>query len=162
MIYKEIFNVLNKYKIRYVVVGGVAVLLHGFERFTKDLDLMVDLDEKNLAKIYEAFKKIGYKPKVPVTKEQFMNKKERKKWQKEKGMIVFSFVKNDPPFYIVDMFVDEPIPFSAVYKNRINIHVEKVKIPLISMDHLRILKQKAGRAQDLIDLVQLNAIKEMK
>lgn len=162
MFYGEVFKALNKAKVKYVVAGGTAVVLHGYERHTHDLDLMIFLEKKNLDKAFDAFKSIGYMPKVPVTKEQFTDEKQRSRWKKEKGMIVFSFVQRKPPFHLVDMFVDEPIPFETIYKNRVEAKVKGMTIPIISLDHLLKLKKWAGRDVDLIDITQLEAIKEIK
>ena len=156
MLYGEVFKALNKAKVKYVVAGGVAVILYGYERLTKDLDLIVFLEDKKLNKFYEALINLGYQPKVPVKKEQFIDPKQRKRWQKEKGMIVFSFCHTKPPFKVIDMFIQEPFPFAEIYKKRFEIEIERIKIPLISINQLRILKQQAGRPHDLIDLVQLN------
>ena len=68
MFYGEVFQALNKAKVRYVVAGGIAVVLYGYSRLTKDLDLIVFLSRDNLDAFFEALKKIGYNPKVPVTK----------------------------------------------------------------------------------------------
>jgi len=162
MFFGDVFRALNKAKIKYVVAGGVAVVLHGYQRLTQDLDLIVFLEKENLDRFYEALRKIGYGPKVPVTKEQFIDEKERKKWQKEKGMIVFSFVYKDPPFPIIDMFVDEPFSFEILYKKRVEVRIGAVDVPLISIQHLKKLKKKAARPQDLIDIVQLEAIQRRK
>ena len=162
MFHGEVFKALNKAGVRYVVAGGVAVVLYGFLRYTKDVDLIVHLEEKNLTKLFDALLKIGYHPKVPVTKEQFIDAKTRKRWQKEKGMIVFSFYHKNDPLKAVDMFVEEPIQFSLLYKKRTIIRHEGVAVPLISLEHLRILKKRAGRAHDLDDLEQLDAIKKFE
>ena len=162
MFYGKEFKSLNKAKVKYVVAGGVAVVLYGFLRYTKDVDLIVHLEEKNLTRLFDTLLKIGYRPKVPVTKDQFIDAKTRKKLQKEKGMIVFSFYHKSNPFKAIDMFVKEPIKFSSLYKKRCKIRVEGIIIPLISLDHLRILKKRAGRAHDLDDLDQLDAIKKIK
>ncbi|HBR14375.1 MAG TPA: hypothetical protein DD723_02380 [Candidatus Omnitrophica bacterium] len=159
--YDHVIKTLNKAGVKYVVAGGVAVVLYGYPRFTRDLDLIVLLEEKNLSKFYDALGKIGYVPKVPVTKEQFMDKKQRKRWQKEKGMVVFSFVQKDPPFELIDMFVDEPIKFSDLYEKRKKAKIRDMVVPLISIDHLKKLKLKAARPQDLIDVVQLDAMQRM-
>ena len=159
--YDHVIKTLNKAGVKYVVAGGVAVVLYGYPRFTRDLDLIVLLEEKNLSKFYDALGKIGYVPKVPVTKEQFMDKKQRKLWQKEKGMVVFSFVQKDPPFELIDMFVDEPIKFSDLYEKRKKAKIRDMVVPLISIDHLKKLKLKAVRPQDLIDVVQLDAMQRM-
>lgn len=162
MFYGNVFRALNKAGVKYVVAGGVAVVLYGFLRYTKDVDLVVHLEENNLARLFDALLKIGYHPKVPVIKEQFIDAKIRKRWQKEKGMIVFSFYHKNDPFKAIDMFVEEPIRFSLLYKNRTIVKSEGVRVPLISLDHLRILKKRAGRPHDLDDLEQLNAIKRFK
>ncbi len=115
MNYEKVFKALNKAKVKYVVAGGVAVVLHGYRRHTDDLDLIVFLQKENLEKLFDTVRSAGYSPKVPVLKEQFTDARTRERWKKEKGMIVFSFVENDPPFNLIDMFVDEPISFKALY-----------------------------------------------
>ena len=75
-------------------------------------------------------------------------------------MIVFSFMEKTPPHKSIDMFVDEPIPFDEVYKKSIKAKIKDLTVPLISIDHLRELKEKARRPQDIIDIVQLEVIKE--
>ena len=162
MFYGDVFKALNKAKVKYVVAGGVAVVLHGYKRLTEDLDLIVWLEEKNLDQLFNALVKIGYMPKVPVTKDQFKDKKERERWKKEKGMIVFSFCKKDPPFNLIDIFVDEPIRFDVVYKNRFMGKFNNISIPLVSIDHLIRLKEQAGRAVDLNDIAQLVEIKRIR
>lgn len=78
MFYEEIFRELNRRKIDYVVVGGVAVVMHGVVRLTADLDLMVHLEEKNLTKFVEVMNELGYKPKVPVKAESFIDPENRR------------------------------------------------------------------------------------
>ena len=160
--YEEVFKALNKAKVKYVIAGGVAVVLHGFMRMTNDLDLIVFLQEQNLGKFFDALKSAGYMPKVPVTKEQFQDHKQRSRWKKEKGMIVFSFVHRNPPFEMIDMFVDEPIKFEEIYKLHEKIRLKGILVPVIAVDHLIRLKQKASRLKDLDDIVQLKHIKEFR
>ncbi len=162
MFYGEVFKALNKARVKYVVAGGVAVVLYGYVRNTGDLDLIVFLEGKNLKLFFNALKTVGFLPKVPVTQEQFSDAKQRNQWKKTKGMIVFSFVYKDPPFQLIDMFVDEPIAFRDLYQKKKNIRVEGITIPLISIAHLIKLKKKAGRNKDLDDIVQLNEIKRIK
>lgn len=49
-IFQKVFTVFNKEKIKYLVAGGVAVNLHGYMRFTGDIDILVLLEENNLKK----------------------------------------------------------------------------------------------------------------
>lgn len=159
--FKDIFKILNKAQVKYVVAGGVAVVMHGYRRFTQDLDLIVYLEKRNLEKLFDALINAGYLPKVPVTREQFSDDEIRNSWKKTKGMIVFSFVQKNPPFNLIDMFVDESIIFDEVYKQRVETKIGQIKVPILSIDHLIKLKKKAGRGKDLDDIVQLKAIKKM-
>ena len=162
LFYGNVFKALNKARVKYVVAGGVAVVLHGYMRVTGDLDLIVLLEQKNLEKFYDTLAKIGYIPKRPVTKEQFSDAKMREQWKKDKGMIVFSFCHKKPPYQLIDMFVDEPIPFTEIYKQKTNVKAYGTAIPIIGIDHLVKLKRNAGRGKDLDDIVQLNAIKRIQ
>ena len=64
--YLGIFKELNKKKIRYIVVGGMAVNFHGIPRMTYDIDLLLDLEDSNLKKFIHLMKKWEFKPKVQV------------------------------------------------------------------------------------------------
>ncbi len=160
LVYEDVFKVLNHARIKYVVAGGVAVVLHGFPRYTGDLDLMVYLDEKNLGRFFDALGKVGFLPKVPVKKEEFQDESTRKRWKKEKNMIVFSFQNRQPPFRLIDMFVDEPLRFSDVDRKALRVRYGRVNIPIMAIEHLIELKNAAGRGKDLEDIVQLRAIQE--
>ncbi len=160
--YKDVYKALNKAKVKYVVAGGVAVVAHGFTRNTFDLDLIVWLEGNNLEKMFDALYKIGYRPKVPVTKDQLKDKKQREKWRKEKNMIVFSFFHLRDPLKLIDMFITEPFPFAQISKKAIKATVQGITIPIISLEHLKILKQRAGRQKDLLDLVNLQEIERIK
>ena len=77
--YSELFAAFEKAKIRYLVVGGVAVVLHGFLRATADLDLIIALDPENVEKFLRLMKELGYKPRVPVSIDDFASPEQRKK-----------------------------------------------------------------------------------
>ena len=47
MFFLEFFRALEREGVRYLVVGGVAINLHGAERMTSDVDLMLALDAEN-------------------------------------------------------------------------------------------------------------------
>lgn len=112
--FESLFSGLNKAKVRYLVVGGIAVNLYGIERATADIDLVVDLEEGNLNRFIASMKELNFKPKVPVKLEDFANKEKRDVWIKEKGMLVFSLFDPENPFFLLDIFVEIPFNFSAV------------------------------------------------
>ena len=157
--FEKLFSALNKGKVRYLVVGGIAVNLYGIERATADIDLVVDLEENNLQKFIKVMKGHNYKPKIPVRLEDFTEKEKRENWIKEKGMMVFSLFDPQNPFFLLDVFVTEPFDFNEVFEARKEMKSGNVKIPVISIGHLVEMKEKTGRPQDVSDVFYLKKIK---
>lgn len=162
MFYEQVFRQLNKHRVKYLVAGGVAVVLHGVVRFTADLDLFVELTAENWAKFIRAMKKLGYKPKLPVKLEDFGNVKKRKKWIKEKGMKVFSLYHTKRHFELIDIFVKEYINFDLAYKQRRIVKAKNIRLPLVCIKDLKRLKKIAGRAQDLADIGSLEELEKIE
>jgi hypothetical protein len=158
MFYEEVFRELNKSRVRYLVVGGGAVVLHGVVRMTVDLDLFVGLSEKNLLKFTDVLTKLGYRPKIPVKATDFADASKRERWKKEKGMLVFSFFHLKRHQDHIDVFVYEPIDFEKAYKKKEIAKAGRVKIPVISIKDLKEMKKIAGRPQDLADIKALEEI----
>ncbi len=64
---REIFKALADAEVEYVVVGGLAVIMHGHLRATRDLDLVIGLQPDNCARAMDALSGIGLRPRLPVT-----------------------------------------------------------------------------------------------
>ena len=162
MFFEEIFRHLHENKIRYLLIGGVAVNLHGFSRTTDDLDLWIDLEQKNINKFSKVVKSIGWKPKIPESVESLGNAKKRKSWIKEKDMKVFSIYNPLNLIEQADIMVREYIDFKSAYKRREELIADTIKISLMSIPDLIRLKKIAARERDVLDIRALNRIKELK
>ena len=160
MYYLEVFAILNKLKVKYLVVGGLAVVLHGFVRFTSDLDIMVDFDKKNLLNFSAALKTLGYKPKLPVKASDFADAAKRKNWIESRNMKVFSFIHSKTDYKLIDVFVEEVIPFSKAYRRRQVVKAGDTHIDVISFGDLITLKKLSARCQDLDDIKMLKGLKK--
>jgi hypothetical protein len=57
---EKIFKKLNENEVRYLVAGGLAVVAHGYVRFTADIDLILDMTVKNLKRAVKVFNTLGY------------------------------------------------------------------------------------------------------
>jgi hypothetical protein len=84
---EAVAGALNAAGVRYLVVGGLAVNAHGYLRTTVDLDLVVQLHPENVVRGLNALEGIGYKPRIPVTAEQFADQSLRDSWREEKGIL---------------------------------------------------------------------------
>jgi hypothetical protein len=158
MYYENVFKTLQKNKIRYAVAGGVALVLHGVVRFTADLDLIVDLEQENLKHFIQVMNEMGYRPRNPVKAEELLDAATRDQWNREKGMEVFSFVDPAQPMALIDVFIEEKIPFREVLQEIVQMSAKGITIPVVSLRHLKRLKQSAGRPQDLADIEALEAL----
>lgn len=158
MFFKTIFKVLNKARIKYVVTGGTAVTMYGYMRYTADLDIIVDLKESNLAKVYDVLVANGYVTKLPVTKEDFLDESQRQEWIKKRNMVAFSFYDKRHPINVIDIILDVPVDTQKIFKNRNKVAVDGVTVPLIAIKDLIKIKEKVGRPQDLQDVNQLKEL----
>ena len=158
MILDKVFREFNKKKVRYLVAGGVAVTLHGNPRFTKDLDLFIDPHEDNVRRVVEAFKTLGFVPRVPVKAKEFISANNRAKWQKEKGMLAFTFINPKNPFENVDLLFYAPMSFESAYRRKKTFRSNRISVPTVAVKDLIRMKRNAGRPHDLDDLAILNQI----
>jgi len=161
MYYEDIIRRLNDHGIRYVVVGGVALVLHGVVRLTVDLDLMVQMSRENLEKFIETVQAAGYRPKPPVNAEEFIDPANRRRWKEEQGMQVFSFFHPKEQGKLIDVFIDEPIDFTEIERDKKIVKAGDLEIPIASIGHLKRLKRISARPQDLADIEALETVEEM-
>ena len=159
MIYEEVFKTLNRHRVKYAVAGGIAVVLHGVVRFTADLDIIVDMTPQNIDRLFLALRGIDYLPRVPVTADQFKDKKIRRMWIKDKNMQVFSFFHRKSQ-QLIDVFVDERVNYKRMRK--VKFKAGNLVVPAISLTELKKLKKKAGRPKDLIDLDLLKMVEKAR
>ncbi|MBI4345602.1 MAG: TIGR00730 family Rossman fold protein [Elusimicrobia bacterium] len=150
-IFQPVFQALQQARVRHVVVGGHAVRFHGMPRATPDLDLVIDLEPAAARRAISALLGLGLKPRVPVDPLSFADSETRRQWIEEKNMMVFTFSDPKDPLLSVDLFVKAPIPFEELFA-RSEVHdVGGTGVRVASAGHLRQMKLKAGRPQDLRD-----------
>lgn len=157
--FEAIARALDDAKVRYLVAGGLAVNAHGYLRFTKDIDIVLQLESANIARAMAALEGLGFKPTVPVEAAQFADSEARRDWIDNKNMKVFQLWSDQHRETPIDIFVDEPFDFEEEYaKALIKPLYGKLEIRFVSLPALIAMKKAAGRPQDLIDLDYLNTI----
>jgi hypothetical protein len=125
-------------------------------RFTKDVDLVVQLIPENIEQTFTALRTLGYRPAVPISSTQFSNAALRESWIRDKGMQVLQFWSDAHPETSIDVFVHEPFAFDEEYSNALAkpLHGSTV-VRFVSLRTLIHMKELAGRPQDLIDIQNL-------
>lgn len=155
---EQVLGALHGARVRYLVVGGVAVVLHGHLRTTADLDLVVALDGDNALRAIEALEGLGYHPRAPVAARSFADAETRAAWVAEKDLTVFSLWSDRFPGLELDLFVREPFDFEEAWGRRVTVTLDAVTATVASLADLIALKRAAGRPQDLADVAALEAL----
>ncbi|SRR5258707_10233067 len=146
--------------VRYLVVGGVAVVLQGYLRTTADLDLVVDLEPHNLAVAVAVLERLGFHPRPPVALRAFADAEARARWIDEKNLQVFSLWHPERPGFELDLFVKVPFVFDEAFSRASIARLGNSNITVASIDDLIAMKRETGRPRDLEDIQALLALKK--
>lgn len=152
---EAILCALNEAEARYIIVGGLAVVAHGYVRYTADIDIVLNLERENVIRAMNALEAIGYRPLVPVKGSDFADADLRQSWQDEKGMIVFQLMDPDRPDTRLDVFVKEPFDFEDEFAAARMEKVANVTAPVLRVETLLAMKRAVARPKDLIDVEEL-------
>ncbi|MFZ3375486.1 MAG: hypothetical protein WA183_08025 [Chthoniobacterales bacterium] len=152
---ETILRALNGADVRYLIVGGLAVVAHGYVRYTADVDIVLDLERDNALRAMKALDAIAYRPLVPVDATDFADEEKRRVWIREKNMLVFQMRNPDRESTRLDIFVKEPFAFTEEFAQAKWEEVAGIRAPVLRYDELIRLKRSSGRPQDLIDIDQL-------
>lgn len=158
-LYEPVFQALDRAGVRYVVVGGVAVVLQGYPRLTLDLDLVIDLEPAQARGAIQALLDLGLAPRAPVDAMDFADPDVRARWVEERNMQVFTLLDPVHPERAVDLFATEPIPFGELYERADRLWTGTTSARVASIEDLIAMKKEAGRPQDLIDVEVLERMR---
>ena len=139
--FKDFLRLLNEHKVEYLLVGGYAVALHGYVRYTGDMDIWVLTSPVNAGKVVQALKEFG----APQA-EQFFDV-----LLLEKRVIGMGL----PPYKIEVVTSIDGVTFEKCYANRLLVDIEGVTVAYLSLKDLRENKKASGRYKDLNDLQHL-------
>lgn len=141
--FRDFLKALNENKVNYILVGGYAVVLHGYPRTTGDMDLWVERSLENYRKLEKAFSQFGM-PLFDMNEQNFLS---HPVWD------VFTF--GNPPVAIDIMTRLEGLDFNTAFDRTVIFEDEDLKIRTIHKSDLILLKKSAGRSKDLNDLENL-------
>jgi hypothetical protein len=141
--FRDFISAMNNNEVRYILVGGYSVILHGYPRTTGDIDLWVERTPENYLRIKSAFKEFGM-PVFDMTEENFLY---HQVWD------VFTF--GTPPVAIDLMLKVEGLEFDNSYKNAVVFIEDNLSVRTIHKNDLITAKEKIRRPKDLDDLENL-------
>lgn len=141
--FQDFIRALNAAEVDYLVVGGYAVILHGYNRTTGDLDVWVRKSSANYQRLAKAFHQFGM-PVFDMTEENFLH---------NPALDVFSF--GVPPVSIDLMTETKGLNFDQAFKQAQWFELEDFKIRVLHFQDLLDAKTAANRPKDQEDIRQL-------
>ena len=141
----DFLALLEKHKINFLLVGGYAVVLHGYIRSTGDMDLWIERNIQNYQKLEKVYSEFG----APIfPEEQFSNE----------NFNVWGIGREPSKIEIITQV--DGLEFAESFKKRNYFKVDKLKVPYIDFDDLLTNKLATGRYKDLADIEQLKKNKK--
>lgn len=138
---KELLGCLNQHKVKYMIVGGYAVMKYSEPRYTKDVDLLVEASKANSKRLVQALLEFG----APV------DNLSPHEFAQEGTMYFMGLAPNR-----VDILTRiKGVKFLQAYKTAESGTLFGVKVKFISKANLVKAKRASGRPQDLLDLEKL-------
>lgn len=141
--FRDFINCLNDYDVKYILVGGYSVILHGYTRTTGDMDIWVKRTLLNYNRIKMAFLHFGM-PVFDMTEDAFLNNNE---------LDVFTFGR--APTLIDMMVAVKGMDFDECYNNSVFFEEDGLQVRTIHLTNLIAAKKASGRAKDINDLENL-------
>jgi len=154
----ELLKMLAKSEVDFVLVGGLAVALRGYSRFTVDVDVALAMDAGNLRKFIAAARLAGLTPSIPVPMESLAQPELIEQWYREKGMLAFSLRTADTVPLVLDVLVKPVVPYTDLRQQATLLDVGELQIAVASIEHLIAMKTGTGRGKDQIDIEELRKI----
>lgn len=154
----ELIKTLEDAGIHYVLVGGLAVALRGYQRVTMDVDVVLALDDENLQSFIACAKAAGWRPVAPVPIDALANTELLERWHAEKGMRAFGLQHPAGVSTVIDVLIKPPVPYEELRRDASLVTVGALNIPVASIDHLIAMKTGTGRGQDQVDIEALRKL----
>jgi predicted nucleotidyltransferase len=141
--FREFIELLNKNEVRYLVVGGYAVGFHGYPRYTKDLDVWVEVDLENAKKIKRSLDEFGFNE-SGLTESDFLTP--------------YQFIQlGYPPVRIYIATGCEGVEFDTCFQRKETIEIDGLEIKFIDIENLIVNKKALATPQDLADISNLES-----
>lgn len=123
----------------------------------------IGFERSNIIAGLNALASADYHMSIPVTREDFADSEKRERWRKEKNMIVLRMWSDSHRRTPVDVFIYEPFDFRNEYAGAEWLPMKNdMLVPVVGFETLLKMKEECGRPQDLIDVIELKRILELK
>ena len=140
--FKEFLRLLRSHGVEYLLIGGYAVIYHGFPRATGDMDIWIAINAENAQRMVDTVREFGFDT-PQLSPGLFL----------QEGKMVRM---GNVPLRIEILTRISGVGFDECYRDRIVDEMDGVEVSLISMRDLLANKRASGRHKDLMDIEELS------
>lgn len=159
MFYLDLFRCLATRDVDYLVVGGLAMNLHGVPRLTMDVDLALVRDPDNVRAFVDCAATLGLTPSVPVALADLADPQARAGWIRDKHLVALPLRAPAPEAPTPDVVLDHHLDMTAAISRAVTRELAGVRVRVAAIEDLIAMKRHAGRAQDLADVAHLERLR---
>ncbi|MDK9715133.1 MAG: hypothetical protein OEL86_13710 [Sulfuritalea sp.] len=154
----DLIKLLADKEIDFVLVGGLAVALQGYQRVTMDVDVVLAMDAGNLERFIAAAKAAGLRPTIPVPIESLARPELIEQWHREKGMLAFSLRGAEAWATVLDVLIKPVVPYADLRRDALMVEMGAARVAVASIPHLIAMKTGTGRGKDQVDIDELKKL----
>lgn len=154
----ELLKSLSEARVDYVLVGGLAVQLHGYLRSTFDIDLVLAMNDENLTRFIGVARGFGMKPVIPVDIDALRDARQIEQWHRDKGMLAFALREPQAGGNVIDILVRPEITYERLLENAVEAELSGSKVRIAGIADLLVMKRAANRPKDRLDIEALEKI----
>jgi hypothetical protein len=139
--FSEFIELLNEHEVEYLIVGGYAVILHGYPRYTGDMDFYIKKSKKNAEKVVNVLNEFGFAS-LELSSAEFL-----------KPDMILQLGR--PPLRIDIINSLSGVTFEECYNEHTIFNIDDLSLPVIGLKQLKKNKKASGRHRDLDDVEHL-------
>jgi predicted nucleotidyltransferase len=146
--FQDFLGLLEKHHVEYVIVGGYAVGVHGFPRYTGDIDVFVAISRDNAGRLVDVFNEFGFAS-LSLKANDFL----------EPDTVVE--IGREPMKIQVLTGIDG-VTFDRCRSDRMIVNISGLRVPFIGFESLLANKAASPRSKDRIDLEELTRLRDLQ
>jgi predicted nucleotidyltransferase len=139
--FSEFIQLLNEHGVEYLIVGGYAVILHGYPRYTGDMDFFINKSSENAQKVIDVLDEFGFAS-LELTADELT-----------KPDVILQLGR--PPLRIDIINSLSGVSFKECFAEKVKFEIDGYMLPVIGLKQLKKNKKASGRHRDLDDLEHL-------
>jgi predicted nucleotidyltransferase len=146
--FHDFLGLLEKHNVEYVVVGGYAVGVHGFPRYTGDMDVFVGISRENAGRLVDVFEEFGFES-LGLKPSDFLEPDTAVEVGRE-------------PMKIQVLTGIDGVTFDKCRSDRMMVNISGLQVPFIGLESLLANKAASPRSKDRIDLEELTRLRNLQ